>query len=396
MVFETFGASVTGPSHVTSGRPCEDVFQIGHSADQLWTCAVVCDGCGSSSMALEGAKVISTGVLNGLLSLTEELGQLGPGDWLIDRIVVHLASLREDMRNDLDGPIRDYSATVVAALLSSRGGFILHIGDGIASAFSITTTDATNKSLEIVAQSSPENGEYINQTFYLTGSDWIHHVRVTPISSVDCLILCTDGAQDILYEGNHPHGRALIPMLSELSRLGPKATDYIERILGNEAAAGISGDDKTFCLIATSEFLNEVTSVTSPKIAPYNTVRRTEQKPTAVIPPSEPSVPFAAAAPKQPTDTGGRSFTNKQPHGAPSKNMRWVVLLAVIVSVFALGGAVTYLGWAYFPKPTPAHQPEQQFETPTTLQLPTIEGSMKDNQAPHPIRQPHSDGVLPR
>jgi hypothetical protein len=120
--------------------------------------------------------------------------------------------------------------------------------------------------MRLAAQSAPENGEFANQTFYITESNWIRHVRITPLSRVDCLILCTDGAQELFYEASRPYGRAIIPLLKALADNRLDGNRYLETVLANSKAAGISGDDKTIAVLATGEFLRQSVDVATLEI----------------------------------------------------------------------------------------------------------------------------------
>jgi hypothetical protein len=266
MSFKAFSGISIGSSHEASGKPCEDSFRISHSPDNKWTSAVVSDGCGSATKAREGSTFISEFIAEGLTSFAPLLDTRGPGDWLIDRSVLLIANLREAMREKFNSPLTDYSATIVAAFVSEAGGFILHIGDGIASTLS-HDKEAGILGLKLVAQSDPENGEYVNQTFYVTEQNWIRHVRITPVTNVDCLVLCSDGAQEIFYEGNNIHGPAIVPLLQGISTSKDINDDYLARNLKTPDADKISSDDKTIIILALPTFLKKLSHINNTEIA---------------------------------------------------------------------------------------------------------------------------------
>ena len=248
--FHVFSALETGPSHLERGVGCEDFIQIRETPDGDWLSAVVCDGCGSADKAAEGAQYISRFICSGLLDLTTQLKTSGPGEWVVDEIVILVANLRKSMRLDLSGPINDYAATIVAVLISDKGGFVFHIGDGVATTFSVLEQEG-KLFLNSAMQSDPENGEYVNVTFYPTEPGWIKHVRITPIQSCSAIFLGTDGAQDIFYNGNTPFDAAICPVLSTLLKSPNQGNKTLQAILGSKEAQKRSSDDKGAVVIVT-------------------------------------------------------------------------------------------------------------------------------------------------
>jgi hypothetical protein len=222
MSYIRVAACVIGPAHIASDRGREDSFATRVSSDGQWVAAVVSDGCGSVPYARKGADFISGFVSDCLLALRDDIGRRGPGEWLVDAIVKVLADLRDQMRATFGANIKDYAATVVGAMMSPQGGFIVHVGDGIASAFQICNRGEESV-LELLTQSDPRNGEYANETFYVTDYDWIKNVRITPFGAADCLLLSTDGAQPLLYDLNRPSLLRISSLFKQLYRGGSDA-----------------------------------------------------------------------------------------------------------------------------------------------------------------------------
>jgi hypothetical protein len=254
MSLQVWSATTTGPSHVSNNTPCQDACTVATSQDGIWTSIAVCDGCGSADKADVGAQFASDFMSRALLALAQEVEERGPGEWIIDKSVVLLSSLREKLRERFGDDITEYAATIVAALVSERGGFIIHIGDGVASSL---TAQSKHKELQlsVIAQSDPENGEYINQTFYLTEPNWIHHVRITALTGVECLVLCTDGAQTLFYEGNKPYEKAFASLFRTLLHEPSNGNIFLKSALSNPDADARSSDDKTIVIITRSSFL---------------------------------------------------------------------------------------------------------------------------------------------
>lgn len=253
----TVAATVVGQSHLARGAGCEDAFSIVKSEDGRWTSAVLCDGCGSSKHAAEGARVTAHFLCQELVKIGPRIDADGPGEWVVDKVVTGIASLREAMRGAYGSDLREYSATVVAALVSDRGGFMLHVGDGIVSAFSGTD----DGQLKLSSQSNPKNGEYANETFYLTEPGWIRNVYITPIASNPAVVLlCTDGAQDVIYDGNSPVTQKATEFLNICLANPSEGPHILEKFLLSPIAARRNNDDKGCIIIYNTSILLKAAS----------------------------------------------------------------------------------------------------------------------------------------
>jgi serine/threonine protein phosphatase PrpC len=250
--------SVVGPSHLRSGRPCEDSLAICESGDG-WVAAVVCDGCGSVGHAREGATFVSENVAKGLAALGPKIATRGFGEWVSGPIVKLFAQMRDDMRARFQGDIGDYAATIVGALVSRDHGLLVHIGDGIGSSFALSA-GADDVAFEPQDQSEPENSEHdSNATYYVTDPGWLRHLRIQPVFNPECLILCTDGAQSLLYERNTLSQRALSWLLREIAHSPDAASRRLEAFLQDPEAAKRSDDDKTVVLLFSQAAWSKLT-----------------------------------------------------------------------------------------------------------------------------------------
>jgi hypothetical protein len=257
-------ASIPGSSHAATGRPCEDHSEVLATPDRRWISAVVCDGCGSAAHARDGAVFISQFVARQLAAMAGDLDHRGPGEWAVDRVIMIMVELREAMRLKFGPSLAGHAATIVGTMLSRNGGFVVHHGDGIASGFAVQDA-AGGKVLHQAAQSDPENGEYANETFYVTDPGWLKHLRLTPIGATDCLLLATDGAQAWLYERDRIRHDRLIEMLGELYRTeGEQADARLSALLSAPPVARVSNDDKTLVLLGTDRLWNSIPDLVPP------------------------------------------------------------------------------------------------------------------------------------
>jgi len=258
------GASIVGTSHVSSGVPCQDAFDVERSEDGKWIAAAVCDGAGSAKRAEVGSSLVAKTFAKKLILLSKEVELRQPGAWINDFVIQQALNVREELRACANGDdLRDFHTTLVAVLLSESGGFAIHIGDG---AVFGGITAIENNSAALNHQtfiSKPENGEYANETFFITEGDWVKHLRIIPIPSLDWIFIGTDGgAAFYLDPANEPKSEFISSFVRDIQRRDDKEwSTRIGDILNDKQAEKITNDDKTIIFFAKKEFLEAKDSI---------------------------------------------------------------------------------------------------------------------------------------
>jgi hypothetical protein len=247
VAWRVFGAAVIGTSHLEGGLPCQDAFARRTVGDLL--VAAVCDGAGSAPLSHVGAGFIASGVVDALAS------RLPPGDNVVsampaDAFKALSASVVGEVRAALQAlaegrqhALSDHAATLVGVVADGQGGFFFHIGDGVGAAQAAAGT---------VAVSLPENGEYANETYFVTGADWLGHLRITPFGGpVGCVTLMSDGAAPfVMARGNAGLSQ---PFFEPVSRYlaGASAEDgdrALDGLLADPRTHAITSDDKALLM----------------------------------------------------------------------------------------------------------------------------------------------------
>ena len=335
-MFRVYSATVIGNSHISRGRPNEDNFFVGRGPAD-WLACVVSDGCGSAAQAATGSKLISELVGEALLRTSARIEKKGAGEWIIDDILGELAHCKIRLRDIVNADLRDYHATVVATLISPKGGFLLHIGDGIASSFVTTQSQSNGITIKQDITSNPENGEYANETFYLTEPSWIKHTRLTPLTASQCVMLCSDGAQDVLFDRNDISSTDFLEILRSIGSSGNQTDLLIKTLLTSDFAKKRSSDDKTVLLIISDQM---AASISSSKGINFEQALQRPKPPENI-------------KPKPRTSTGTRPNSPPLPPTMPKPNTsrflheyRLPVLLTLLATLFLgilLGASATHL-----------------------------------------------------
>ena len=252
------GASVVGHSHLSTNVPCQDKHRLRTSQNGNWIAISVSDGAGSAEYAEKGAEITSEHFCTELIKLSQELESKTPGEWINDFVVECVLNVRKELRNIASGEdLKKYHCTLVAALMGPSGGFAIHIGDGAIFGGAIGIPDIAgfvelNNDFVI---SKPENGEYSNETYFITESNWIKHLRITPLPKLDWIIGCTDGGASLLLEGEtEVKPTFLCPFLER--QISEKDSHYITEVISDPKANKLTTDDKTIVVAIRNGILS--------------------------------------------------------------------------------------------------------------------------------------------
>jgi Protein phosphatase 2C len=144
--------------------------------------------------------------------------------------------------------LSSFHATVVGVFMRMNNGVFFQIGDGGASAHY-----RAQEGIKTVAFSPPENGEYIDETYFFSGDRWKNHLRFTYFNAGCASVwLMTDGAYDLMVPPGEHQLRDFTE--KEVTRLvfeegSTGSTQVLEAILSGPQATSRNGDDKTLVII---------------------------------------------------------------------------------------------------------------------------------------------------
>jgi hypothetical protein len=152
-----------------------------------------------------------------------------------------VAAARRDKQDE-----RDFSCTLLAALVDEHAAVFFQIGDG---AIVYQAEDG-----RYVPALWPQSGEYANCTWFLTDPDAVSRVQMTRARGVHELALLTDGLQGLALQfvSRAAHGPFFAPMFARLrgvSATRPRAlAGELGRFLDSPAVNQRTDDDKTLVL----------------------------------------------------------------------------------------------------------------------------------------------------
>ena len=242
-------AARTGPSHAATGTPCQDrAFIACPERGDGTLIAAVTDGAGTSPEAGAGAETALRAAVRSLSQGLREPGQTP--DLLPDLLPELLAQAAASAHAELarralaeGNPLRYYNTTLVIAVHTGETLATLHVGDGAVAAA------REGGPCELV--SPPEQGEYANETRFITDPDHMERlrVRVETGSRWDRIALFTDGLQRMVLdyssgspEPHHPFFETLFAWL-EAQAPGGSARRGLAGLLASPGVSGKSHDD---------------------------------------------------------------------------------------------------------------------------------------------------------
>jgi len=251
MKWKVFLASATGKHHLDGNLPCQDSGHYVVVDDVL--IGVVCDGAGSASQGHGGSDFLAR-KLPELLAQAVAAGQFAlqaPSQYR-DRLLAIIQSARaqlEEIARSRQLALRDFACTLVGCISSREGGCFFHIGDG----FAVHRRDTGESVL-----SQPENGEYADETYFVTDESWQEYLRVTPLSQISrggLIGLMSDGTSPFAIDRTRTgfYGPFIDPVVSFLnSATEQNGNRALQGVLASEKTFAITADDKTLLLALAS------------------------------------------------------------------------------------------------------------------------------------------------
>lgn len=180
---------MTGASHVSAGKDCEDFVMSSLSEDAA--ILALADGAGSASLAKEGAKTAVKACIRVLKKLGADLFSL-PEETIKSCLIRYVGSDLKKIAKRKKVDVRELSSTLLFLVTDGREYLCGHIGDGIIGGI---------LGEEGLVLSMPERGEFANNTFFTTSPEKRRHLRIHrgSVGEAECFFLMSDGSADCLF-----------------------------------------------------------------------------------------------------------------------------------------------------------------------------------------------------
>lgn len=250
-------ASVCGTSHVKNKQLCQDAHHWQLLPGNVLVAAAA-DGAGSASQGKVGAMVaVETAIET--LSLKEITRDLLADDEfvqsLLNEALIAAKKAVEDEAAACQKQPQDLATTLIIVVATPEMAAAVQIGDGLA----VAKDDQGN----LLALTIPNNGEYINETSFLTSPHALNsaQMRLWRETIVNVSIL-TDGLQMLALNMvvGEPHKPFFFPLFDFVENAEDKnlAKEQLVRFLGSERITQRTDDDLTLILAAFKSGEEEV------------------------------------------------------------------------------------------------------------------------------------------
>ena len=179
-----------GRGHIANSVPCQDK-----------TCSIekngvnviaLADGAGSARLSHYGAEAVCRGVCEYLCDNFDYIFQNENAKEISENLVDHMLSSMAPLVQELKCDIKDLSSTILTVATKADKYILAHCGDGVIGYV---------KNDEVKVASRPANGEFANQTFFVTSRNASLALRLAKgqLNGIRAFVAISDGSEASLY-----------------------------------------------------------------------------------------------------------------------------------------------------------------------------------------------------
>ena len=240
-------ASVCGTSHIRNKQLCQDAHHWQLLPGNVLVTAAA-DGAGSASQGKVGAMVAVESAIE-TLAIKEITQDSLADDEIVESLLNEaLLAAKKAVENEAiacSKQPQDLATTLIIMIATPDMVAVVQIGDGLAV--------AKDRMGNLLALTTPDNGEYINQTTFLTSPNALDvaQMRLWRETIVNVGVL-TDGLQMLALNMvvGEPHKPFFFPLFDFVESAEDKtlAQEQLVRFLGSERITQRTDDDLTLIL----------------------------------------------------------------------------------------------------------------------------------------------------
>jgi hypothetical protein len=245
-------AQKRGTSHEATGEVCQDSYCLAMPSPEALVIAIA-DGAGSAKYADVGAGLAASRGVEQLCSRLAENGGLTSEEHLKGILRGGLAAAREAVEAEAaarQAGAHDLATTLILMIARPELIAVSQIGDG--------ATVVADEAGEILALTLPPEGEYINETTFLTSADALSTAQtILWRGRAAQLAAFSDGLQLLCLKWPErlPHEPFFAPLFNFIKATGDEAQAGRELagFLGSERVRELTDDDLTLVLASVTD-----------------------------------------------------------------------------------------------------------------------------------------------
>lgn len=244
-MWKNIQVAVQGRAHKISNTPCQDkTFAL----NNLECCVVsLADGAGSATHSEIGAQCVTKKICDVLNKNFDKYFSAEKSDKVAEELLSILIEELGKISAASNCNLKDLASTLLSVAVKENKFIALHIGDGV-----IGILDGEN----LTVLSKPDNGEFANETTFVTSIDAISHLRLYKgdIETVSAFMLMSDGAASGFYNRSSQN---LVPILKKIiEAVNILPAEDVERELTenfNETLCKITADDCSLVILSNAK-----------------------------------------------------------------------------------------------------------------------------------------------
>lgn len=196
--------SARGRSHVMAGIPCQDkTLAICKNGVNV---IALSDGAGSAKWSHFGAEAVIRTAADYMCEKFSSLLDNTDGRQVKLELLEQLKRSLVEKRDQMQCELKDLASTLLLVAVRDNSFLMVHIGDGV---IGYTKNDV------LKVASSPENGEFVNTTTFVTSNEAAAEMRLFKgsVEQISGFVLMSDGTAESLY---HKQTGQLVPALLKI------------------------------------------------------------------------------------------------------------------------------------------------------------------------------------
>ena len=245
MEWKSVCCAVQGRGHAKKNIPCQD--KVARREENGVHVIALADGAGSAAFSHYGAQCVVNQATKFIVEKFFDLIAQEDGRLVTKELLSVVLQALKNEAEKRDCNLKDLASTLLIAAVSDRKFFLAHLGDGVIGYLN-------DEGLKVA--STPDNGEFSNETFFVTSANAAAHMRIFKgdLKSICGFILMSDGSEQSLYsKRNKTLARAVKKLMHHTCLIdGEILTPQLEKSLSSVIAENTQDDCSVAILAKTS------------------------------------------------------------------------------------------------------------------------------------------------
>lgn len=238
-MWHLLNCAVQGRGHVSVGIPCQDktlTYQ-----DKEISLIALADGAGSAHLSHLGAECVVQAIKELMTSEFDRIYMTEDGVSIKQELLAYLNKRLLELSNEYKCEIQELASTLLFVVIKGEKYILAHLGDGVI---------GYQKGGELKIATEPNNGEFVNETVFVTSRSALHSIKMMrgSLNGITGFVLMSDGTENSFYDKKNKRLAKGISKIMKLSMLMPR--DVVERVVDKAFESTIRMNTTDDCSLA--------------------------------------------------------------------------------------------------------------------------------------------------